>query len=331
MINARYPWHDAQWRQLAVTRAAARLPHALLLLGRLGCGKRDFARSLANALLCERSGSSVEPCHGCRGCRLFRAGTHPDFLLISPLDGKKQIAVEAVRDLIAHTALTRQYSAFKVAIVSPAEALTRSAANALLKTLEEPAGSTVFLLVSHQGGRVPATIRSRCQRVEFPVPPRDVAIGWLQRQPIGEADYGLLLDLAGGSPLRALELLETAGRAERDTVFAQLSGLLSGEADPLSVAAQWHRTGIDPVSHWLVLFACDLMRLRASPVRSRLANSDLRQAMQGLAEKLDSRRIYGFFDHIIEARRISASAQSCNQQLLLERIAIDWARNAQAG
>ena len=197
-----------------------------------------------------------------------------------------------------------------------------------LAFLEEPSGSTVFLLVSHHSAALPATIRSRCQRLEFPLPPRDLAVAWLQERLVNEPDPGLLLDLAGGTPLAALELAEGAGRAQRDTVYAQLTGLLSGKADPISVAAEWHRSGLDQVSHWLLLFGCDLMRLRASPAAPRLTNPDLRQAMQGVAEKLDSRRIYHFVDRCIEARRMSESAQSINQQLLLEGIAIDWARNA---
>jgi DNA polymerase-3 subunit delta' len=278
------------------------------------------------ALLCERCGCTVDACRSCRGCRLFQAGTHPDFVLVSPSSGKKQIGVEAVRELVAYLALTGRYAGYKVAMLMPAEAMTRSAANALLKTLEEPTGSSVFLLVSHHSAMLPATIRSRCQRLEFPVPPRDLALAWLKERVAGEANHGLLLDLAGGTPLTALELAESAGRAQRDAVYAQLAGLVTGQADPISVAAEWQRLGLDQVSHWLVLFAGDLMRLSVSPAAPRLANPDLRQAMQRVAEKLDLRRIYDFVDRCIEARRISESAQSVNQQLLLEGIAIDWAR-----
>jgi DNA polymerase-3 subunit delta' len=152
-MTERFPWHEAQWQRIEAMRAGGRLPHALMLRGLRGLGKAAFAQRLAAILLCE---SSPPPCDECRGCRLMAAGNHPDFLKVQPEEDKQTIGIDQIRALIDRLVLTTRYQGYKMVIVDPAEAMTPQAANTLLKTLEEPPGAALFILVAHQSGLLPA-------------------------------------------------------------------------------------------------------------------------------------------------------------------------------
>ncbi|HSW52736.1 MAG TPA: hypothetical protein VLG93_05865, partial [Sulfuricaulis sp.] len=131
----RYPWHGALWSALA--RQFEQLPHALLLQGRPGLGKHDFAVQLAQALLCEQARDGMA-CGQCHCCRLFAAGTHPDLAGVGLVEDAKSIAVDQIRALGDFLSLRPHTAARKVVIISPAEAMNINAANSLLKLLEEP-------------------------------------------------------------------------------------------------------------------------------------------------------------------------------------------------
>ncbi len=137
------------------------------------------------------------------------AGTHPDLHRLSPEDKSRAIKIDQVRKLVGFATRTAQYSGYRVAIVAPAEALNRNAQNALLKTLEEPGGQTLLLLVCDQPTLLLPTIRSRCQQRILPLPPQEQALEWLQGQ-VGESARSLL-DAAQGAPLRALDLEQASG------------------------------------------------------------------------------------------------------------------------
>ena len=153
MKNILYPWQKNQWQRLLSQHRQERLPHALLLTGAAGLGKETFARQFAQFLLCKAAGESV--CGQCAGCSLILANNHPDLLMIAPEESGKNIKVDQIRDMSATLNQTAQRAGYQVAIISPAEALNRAAANALLKTLEEPSGRVLLLLVSHQPGALP--------------------------------------------------------------------------------------------------------------------------------------------------------------------------------
>jgi DNA polymerase-3 subunit delta' len=215
------------WLAESLARAlAAQRAHATLVHGPAGVGQFEFAHALAAGWLCEAAGEGTgRPCGVCAGCRLFAARAHPDFLLLIPDalrealgwqpqadaagegDGKRkakpsrEIRVDAVRAAIDWGQKTASRGRAKVVLLHPADALNPVAANALLKTLEEPPGALRLLLTSADPAALLPTVRSRCQRISLGVPPADQALAWLQAQGVEGAP--VLLAAAGGQPLEA--------------------------------------------------------------------------------------------------------------------------------
>ena len=231
------PW---QARILARTREtldAQRLGHALLFCGPALLGKRAVADALAAHIL----GADTDA----RVAQLIAAGTHPDFHRVSfgpTKDGTKlrsEIVIEQIRDLSQKLSLTPQYGRAQVAIVDPADAVNTAACNALLKTLEEPQPGRHLWLVAANPARLPATIRSRCQRIEFRLPPRDEALAWLAARGHAAADAGEALDAAQGHPGLAADWLETGGLQLRREVHKDLTGLARGDLAVVATAQRW--------------------------------------------------------------------------------------------
>ena len=244
------PWHEENWRRLHERRARGSLPHALLLCGPQGLGKRAFADGLAAALLCQQPRTDGSACGACRACVLLAAGSHPDRVRVGIElrdDGKPrtEITVDQIRILAERLALTAQFGGYQVASIDPADQMNNAAANALLKTLEEPTAATVIVLVADQPARLPATIRSRCQRIEFRVPAAAQAQAWLATQGTDAKAAAKALDAAGGNPGLALSWIKSGGMALRDEVSTDLRALCSGKTSAVEVANRWSRDDAD--------------------------------------------------------------------------------------
>lgn len=321
------PWQDAQWQRMAAMQAGGRLPHALLLRGPEGVGKLRFARRLVSALLCERHEFHKGPCGECRGCHLVSADSHPDLHALAPGDGKQQIGIDQVRSLIQRIGLTPQYGGRKTVIVWPAERMTRAAANTLLKTLEEPPGDALFVLVAHRAGTLPATIRSRCQMVDFPVPDAHAAKSWLSRELNSEEAAETALRLAHGAPLNARLQASGGGMKAREAILDDLERLLRGDSDAISTADRWRELGLVEALYWLLSVVCDLVWLKNGRSAHSLTHSDRGPALQGLARGLDLMGLFRLFDLMVEARRAALGQLNFNEQLTLESIAIQWQRS----
>jgi DNA polymerase-3 subunit delta' len=173
------PWHELAVSRVAAAIAEGRLPHALLVQGPAGVGKDAFAWTLAAALQCRERGPGLQPCGHCAECSLSFAGSHPDLHVIRRTEDRKSIAVDQIRELSEALAMTSLRRGHRLAIVTPAHAMTPSAQNALLKTLEEPAARTLLMLVTPRPSALLATLRSRCQRVEIARPAAAAAAAWL--------------------------------------------------------------------------------------------------------------------------------------------------------
>ncbi len=258
------PWHAESWRRFEQHRHGQRVPHALLISGLPGIGKRAFAEAMAASLLCERVDDQGLACGHCAMCQLVAAGSHPERLIIEPEEEKRTIPVDAIRELIRRAGLTRQYGHYRAVLIEPADALTASAANALLKTLEEPVPGTVMLLISSRPARLPATIRSRCQKWPLPLPEHEVALAWLQQQrPASDRErMRRLLAITGGAPLEALRLLEAGADGVLESLSMELEQLSNGTADPLKVAARWDKAGALLALAWLYSALADMVRLQ---------------------------------------------------------------------
>jgi len=325
-MNERLPWQADTWSGLMARASDERLPHALLLTGAEGIGKRDFATRLAGALLCQSPGEDGSACGQCQACGLLAAGSHPDFRLVVPPEDKKVIPIDAIRAVGEFFALTSQYNGRQVAIIHPAEAMNLPAANALLKTLEEPTPGALLILVCSHPSRLLPTIRSRCQQVAFGLPARTQAVAWLRERLPADVDAETLLVLAEGAPLAALRLNEEGGLAARLGLVRQWAALLEGREDPLAVAAQWKPWGLARSLQWLNSWVTDLIRLKSAGADAAISNKDLAAQLQNIAERLDLKALYAFLDQLTAYGRLAAN--NLNEQLALEDLMIAWRRSA---
>jgi DNA polymerase-3 subunit delta' len=322
------PWHEAAWQRLKAARTAGRLPHALLLQGPAGLGKRRFAELLARALFCASPDARGLPCGACRDCRLSASGAHPDLVAVEPEEGAAQIRIDAVRALAAWEGLTAHSVGHKVALVEPADAMNPAAANALLKTLEEPAGQTLILLVSAHPGRLPATIRSRCQRLAFSPPPRDMAAAWLAGQGV-HADLDLLYGLSAGSPLKALALAAPDVLSQRAAMLGAFLEMMTGRRDPVALAEQWQKLDLTRTLEWLGGWAIDMVRLRTAPSPPILFNPDQAEPLRRAARRTAPRELHRLVQRTLETIRSADAA--LNAHLLLEGLLLEWCEGGRPG
>ncbi len=243
-----YSWNKKLWDR--VIEQIGRLPHALLLAGPQGGGKMAFAQALAARLLCEVANGNTEACGNCPSCNWFSAGNHPDFRMIEPggdeVEGveveseqvtqkkkSEQIRISQIRALDDFLGIGTHRQGARIIVIQPAEAMNQATANALLKMLEEPSSSTLFILITNNIRRLLPTILSRCQTLNFPKPPIALALNWLYELGIPHAEY--LLAHAGGMPLAAVA---ESGEWERlDSFYCDLAQL--EHAGPVTIAGRW--------------------------------------------------------------------------------------------
>lgn len=243
------PWQQRIYAQAAASLEAGRLGHALLFAGPAQLGKRAVATRLAQRLLCENRSDDGEPCGQCRACHLLEAGTHPDYQFISFVPNKEgtrlrtEIVIEQIREVSERLSLTPQYGGAQIVILDPAEAINHAASNALLKTLEEPVAGRYLWLISAHPARLSATIRSRCQKLEFRLPPENESLSWLRARGHSESVAREALEAARGHPGLADEWLQGNGFAVRREVAADLAKLSRGELAAADAAQRWAADG----------------------------------------------------------------------------------------
>ena len=321
-MTAFAPWQQRAYTHVAAALDGGRLGHGLLMCGPSGLGKRAVAERLAQRLLCRERDAGGEPCGHCRGCQLFAAGTHPDFHVISFIPNKEgtrlrtEIVIEQVRELSARMALTPQYGGAQVVILDPADAINHAACNALLKTLEEPQPGRYLWLLSAHPARLPATIRSRCQRLEFKLPTREEALAWLRAQGHAESTANEALEAARGHPGLADAWLQGEGLALRREVAADLGRLERGELGVVEAAQGW------------VADEHAELRLRHA------ADLALSMAARSLTDPLRTRRLAAWFDSANRTRdllRTTVRADLAVAELLLAWRADARAQMAQGG
>lgn len=260
-----YPWLDEARREFARRLNGSRLAHACLLAGPQGLGKLELARQMASTLLCQQQGQQA--CAVCRSCQLFASGAHPDFRLltfeINIKTGKMrtELVIDQVRELNAFMQLTHSISPRKVALIHPAESMNRYTANALLKTLEEPPGSAVLVLVAHDPSHLPATIRSRCQTIHVRLPDGKLALDWLVNSMGADAaTAAIALRACAGSPLLAQQML-LHGRTEQfRAVTQQLARIQADAALVGEVVDHWSALDQECLWNWLSLITAQRVR-----------------------------------------------------------------------
>lgn len=317
-----YPWQLQEWQQLNQQIESKKLPHALMFAGAKGIGKRHLGEALAQLLLCL---SPVEgtPCGKCRGCLLNKAQNHPDFIVLEPEEGAKAIKVDQVRSLIEDLGKTAQQGGYKVVVLEPAEAMNTNAANALLKSLEEPAANTLLILVCHTPSAVLPTIRSRCQMRLLATPNSEQVIHWLRPLMVGSnTPVEKLMEAAGGAPLTALAYLESDALERRDNWMLSLVRLSSGQISAIEVAAQWQKEDVIALVEWFLVWLHSVVRWQVGA--EQVLISQLPQDFRERLVKIPPALLHRYLEKLLVSKRQLLGNSNPNKQLLLEEMLLDW-------
>ena len=308
---------ELQWLQSIakgwISRAEQdRLPHAVLLLGAPGIGKRSTAVWMAKQRL------GIQPT-GPLPEYPVAVPDHADLRWVCPPEDKHTIGVDQVRTLINVLNLTSYEGSGKVAVIESAHAMTVNAANSLLKTLEEPPGDTLLILVADRVGRLPATIFSRCQRINFTHPATADSLTWLDRLQPGTA-WNKPLQVAGGAPLAAVEALDQM--SVTDSMAQSFADLAARKASPLAVAASWAKYEPRFVLDWL----CAQVQwciYRHSGYSGNTAAGHSVELSDSVLHRIDRRNLFCYLAAINRLR--GQAPGSFNVHLTFEGLLIDWA------
>lgn len=291
--------HDDVETTLRLAVAGNRLPHALLISGPNGVGKATLGYRLARFLLAHgpvagkaaelATDLSIAPDHP--AARLIATGAHPDLFVVGDAangEGGGTVQVDAVREVIRRMTHTSAGGAWRVALIDPAEALNRNAANAILKLLEEPPPYALFILISHTPGLMPATIRSRTVRLRLRPLGDDAFRACLASLDLDAGgDVGLAYRLSGGVPGAAATLL-TDGLADIAAFADLLDNPGKGDAEAVRMTA-----GKLARKDNLVAFEAALVRFRArlhDRLRTEAANGATLARLAETAELWDKAR-----------------------------------------
>jgi DNA polymerase-3 subunit delta' len=332
------PWQLLQWRRMVTLVNANKLPHAFLFSGVAGIGKELFAKHLSSFLLCDAvkcaadsdDKSIISACRQCKQCKLFESESHPDFKLIEPEEGSTTIKIDQIRQLVNFFSHSSQQGGRKIAILTPAEALNNNAANALLKTLEEPSFNSVIILVSHQSGMLLPTIRSRCQVLDFSQPSVENSLEWLNthndqssdKAPLTDEDIAETLFLANYSPLKALSYLEIDALAEYRRMLQELGAILKNDCLSTALASRWN----DDISilrlSWIMLWLEQILKLKFG---TKLNESYQAEKMfTYLSNKASSSELFALHSNCLKQYKLFLGTSNPNKVLAFEALLHDW-------
>ena len=302
-------WHKELADQWLERERMGRLPHAVLLAGPPGIGKRAAAAWMVARKLALPTAADVPQFP-------FEQPQHADLHWLGVPDDKKSIVIDQVRGLVHELSLTSYEGRGKAAVIDPANLMNRNAANSLLKTLEEPAGDALLILIADRTGRLPATIQSRCQRIDIRVPAEAEGLAWLDRLQPGTS-WLEPLRIAGYAPIGALAAAEQLELTQ--TMSREFAAVARGDASPIEVAATWGK--IEPlfVVGWLSRQIQLLIRASAGDAEARRDAA----IAESVVQRMDRRNLFCYLDTI---NRLSGMAGgSWNPQLTFEALLIDWA------
>ncbi len=322
------PWQIENWNTVQQAIRAERMTHAILFTGPVGIGLEHFAKCLTAGLLCENSENNLQACGDCRSCHLIRGGSHPDLFPIEPEESGKQIKVDEVRRLIDFIHLKSQYGRYKISVITPADAMNRSAANSLLKTLEEPPEQSLLILLSHRPNLLPITVRSRCQQIKFTPAYDEETLRWVDQYltpdmaPDENAKH--LLTQAGGAPLAIELMLESNILENQRNILEDLFALRGVNEDPIKVAERWKTYDSSQIFLWLSQLFADMVRIKLLVQPVRISDRKIIGRLQELIKQLELRELSDFYHLLLENYSLSTGAISYNAQGLLEDVIIFW-------
>jgi len=312
------PWLQPQWQQWL--QLSERLGHAYLFSTPKGIGIESFVEQAVQQLFCLEP-QNGNACFQCQGCHLFQSQQHPDYYHLQRLEDKKEITVDQVRGLLNKLNETSHQGGYKITWVEGIEYLNQSAFNALLKTLEEPASNTLFILTTHEIGRLPATIKSRCQQLNFTPPAIADAVNWLQ-QAAPQLDISLVkraLRLNWGAPIDALQWIED-GKFEEDNQWKEgLKQLQSGRKTVSQVVAEWLKWS-QPISVFDYFYQWSVSAVRSISYKTP-ESGGWAEALTP-EQQLQLQNWLRFQQSILQAKEYWLG--NANKELLLETLCLEW-------
>nr|WP_133544506.1 DNA polymerase III subunit delta' [Mesocricetibacter intestinalis] len=314
MLNL-YPWLLPDYEKIRQTFLNGRGHHALLLRSESGIGTEQLAKATANLLLCQHINAAQKACGQCHSCQLFRAGSHPDFYLLAPIENK-DIGVDQVREISEKVSQHAQQGGNKVVYLQGAERLTENAANALLKTLEEPRPQTYFLLQSDISAALPATIYSRCQPWVIHCPSTQKAAQWLMEECTASAqDIAIALRINYGRVLSARDCLQGEMLQKRLILFTQFWRFYQRK-DPLELLPHFDKEIIFQQLDWLISFLSDALKARLN-ISQHWLNTDFSKAVNQFAERQSAASLLRAYRIMQNIRSDLATINGVNQELIL--------------
>lgn len=319
-----FSWQINQWQQLWRTRQAKRMPHALIFAGIEGIGKTQFTEHFVRSLLCRQVTDEGYACYACHDCRLIKNKTHPN---LSWLAEETTIKIDQVREINEFIQQSSLKTGFRIVVICHADRMNINAANALLKTLEEPSSHALIVLLSNQSASLPATIISRCQRILFNRPSLETGLNFLKSQLTEtKIDLKLLLQLAHGAPLSALRLAQEDFLSIRQLLFDALTSLSKQQIDPIKIAAKLQNNFVqvlDFLLNWLI----DIIRLQLGEGESIIINNDYAKHLLQLKIQTSLQNNIQFMLDIQKMRQYIVAGINLNKQLMVENLLIRYLDN----
>ncbi|SQI41042.1 DNA polymerase III subunit delta' [Leminorella richardii] len=323
-----YPWLTPAYRQLVAQYTSERRHHALLLQSVPGCGDESLIQALGYWLMCENP-QGEKTCGVCHSCHMMKAETHPDWHVVEPEKGKATIGVEAVRQLTETLYNMSQQGGSKVAWIRGAERLSEAAANALLKTLEEPPKQTYFLLSCPDSAPLLPTVRSRCLHWQLSCPDEAFGIEWLRRQGNVPSEVNVLrtaLRLSNGAPPVAQAMLASGDWAARAELCKELA-LSFERRDLLALLPLLNQDNAEERIHWAVSLLLDVMKQQQG-ASAFVVNQDALEAIQRLSAIMSPLLINLTVQRWLDCRYQLMTVAGINRELLLTNMLSQTEREA---
>ncbi|MCH8105344.1 MAG: hypothetical protein IIC58_07565 [Proteobacteria bacterium] len=311
------PWHRPVVENILSLKQQRRLPHAILIDTKSDQDGIGFLWHLMTLLLCEAS-TDISACGHCQSCRLMLSNTYPDILYVTLLyDIKnkkinKNIKIEQIRELIHELQLTRRFDNLKIAAIYPADKMSIQGANSLLKTLEEPTSHTLILLMTHNTGKLPVTIRSRCQAWSLDHPALATSLEWLQQRDMNQAEAELYINYSGGDPQLALRLRDAEYATLVDQFKQQFALYLKNEMDVCKLCS-----GLVSIELWLVR---RLIRMVVVAYCYQLTGLNTKGEKSGTVRKSAAQKILVLASHL--DHQLQVEDNNLNLQIQLEDVLI---------
>lgn len=309
-----YPWLRPHFEQLIASYQAGRGHHALLIQALPGMGDDALIYAISRFLMCQHP-EGQKSCGKCRGCQLMQAGTHPDYYAPEPEKGKNTLGIDAVREVSEKLYEHARLGGAKVVWIQDAAQLTEAAANALLKTLEEPPEKTWFFLSCREPGKLLATLRSRCRLHHLAPPQESWAMTWLEREVTTSQDVALTaLRLCSGAPAAALAMLQPDVQTQRQQLCATLQSVLTS-GDWLGLLSVLNHEQVAERLHWLASLLLDSLKIQQGA--TLISNVDAWQLVNALASHLPGTALRAILHDVCLSREQLQTVTGLNRELLL--------------